>query len=141
MRVTIFGKGYVGLVTGACLADSGNHVLCVDIDAVRIARRQAGEIPIYEPGLEALVKASKEAGRLEFTTDTAAGVAHGVFQFVCVGTPPDENGSADLQHVLAVARSIGEHIKEYRVIVDKSTVPVGTADLVKAEVQRALDAR
>ncbi|HUQ53492.1 MAG TPA: UDP-glucose/GDP-mannose dehydrogenase family protein [Gammaproteobacteria bacterium] len=141
MRVTIFGTGYVGLVTGACLADSGNHVLCVDIDAAKIARLQAGEIPIYEPGLEALVKASRAAGRLEFTTDTAAGVAHGVFQFICVGTPPDESGSADLQHVLAVARSIGENIKEYRVIVDKSTVPVGTADLVKAEVQRALDAR
>jgi UDPglucose 6-dehydrogenase len=141
MRVTIFGTGYVGLVTGACLADSGNQVLCVDIDAEKIAGLKAGNISIYEPGLDALVKSGREAGRLEFTTDVAAGVAHGVFQFICVGTPPDENGSADLQHVLSVARSIGEHIKDYRVIVDKSTVPVGTADLVKDEIQRTLDKR
>jgi UDPglucose 6-dehydrogenase len=141
MRVTIFGTGYVGLVTGACLADSGNHVLCVDIDAEKIASLKAGHIPIYEPGLEGIVKSGQEAGRLEFTTDSAAGVAHGVFQFICVGTPPDENGSADLQHVLSVARSIGEHIKEYRVVVDKSTVPVGTADLVRDEIKRTLDKR
>jgi UDPglucose 6-dehydrogenase len=141
MHVTIFGTGYVGLVTGACLAETGNHVVCVDIDAAKIAALKHGRIPIYEPGLEPLVKAGQAAGRLDFTTDVAAGVAHGLFQFVCVGTPPDENGSADLQHVLKVARSIGEHLKEYRIIVNKSTVPVGTADSVKAEVQRALEHR
>ncbi|MEO8464097.1 MAG: UDP-glucose/GDP-mannose dehydrogenase family protein [Gammaproteobacteria bacterium] len=141
MRVTIFGSGYVGLVTGACLADTGNHVLCVDIDAGKVDRLNAGEIPIYEPGLEALVKRSRDAGRLQFTTDVAAGVAHGLFQFVAVGTPPDEDGSADLSHVLTVARSIGEHLDEYRIIVDKSTVPVGTADLVRAEVQATLNKR
>ena len=126
MRVTIFGTGYVGLVTGACLADAGNHVLCVDIDAVKVERLNKGEIPIYEPGLENVVRRSREAGRLSFTTDAAAGVAHGLFQFVAVGTPPDEDGSADLQHVLAVARTIGEHLEDYRIVVNKSTVPVGT---------------
>jgi len=141
MRVTIWGSGYVGLVTGACLADTGNHVVCVDIDAAKIAGLKQGKIPIYEPGLEALVRSGHESGRLEFTTDIAAGVAHGVFQFICVGTPADENGSADLQHVLGVARSIGEHLGEYRIVVDKSTVPVGTADRVKDEIQRVLDRR
>src|SRR5688572_31297895 len=141
MHVTIFGTGYVGRVTGACLADSGNQVLCVDIDANKVERLKAGEIPIYEPGLEGIVKQGRESGRLDFTTDAAAGVAHGLFQFICVGTPPDENGSADLQHVLAVARSIGEHLDEYRIVVDKSTVPVGTADAVKAEIQGTLDRR
>jgi UDPglucose 6-dehydrogenase len=131
----------VGLVTGACLADTGNHVLCVDIDADKIAGLKAGHIPIYEPGLEAVVKSGAETGRLEFTTDIAAGVRHGLFQFICVGTPPDENGSADLQHVLSVARSIGEHLSEYRVVVDKSTVPVGTADRVKAEIEGVLRRR
>jgi len=135
MHVTIFGTGYVGLVTGACLADTGNHVLCVDIDARKIEALNQGAIPIFEPGLEDVVRNSRASGRLEFTTDVAAGVQHGLFQFICVGTPPDETGSADLQHVLAVARSIGEHIREYRIVVDKSTVPVGTADLVKAEIQ------
>jgi len=141
MHVTIFGTGYVGLVTGACLADSGNNVLCVDIDANKVERLKAGEIPIYEPGLDTIVKNGRAAGRLDFTTDTAAGVAHGLFQFICVGTPPDESGSADLQHVLAVARSIGQHLTEYRIVVDKSTVPVGTADAVKGEIERALAAR
>ena len=141
MRVTIFGSGYVGLVTGACLAETGNNVLCVDIDAHRIERLNAGEIPIYEPGLENLVKRSRDAGRLRFTTDTKAGVDHGLFQFVAVGTPPDEDGSADLSHVLAVAQSIGEHLSEYRMVVDKSTVPVGTADLVRAEIQSTLRKR
>jgi UDPglucose 6-dehydrogenase len=141
MRVTIFGTGYVGLVTGACLADSGNHVVCVDIDVDKVARLQDGEIPIHEPGLEAIVKSGRSSGRLEFTTDRQAGVAHGLFQFICVGTPPDETGSADLKHVLTVARSIGEHIDEYRIVVDKSTVPVGTADAVTAEIQAALDRR
>ena len=142
MRVTIFGSGYVGLVTGACLAETGNHVLCVDIDANKIERLKNGEIPIYEPGLDRHRRErAREAGRLEFTTDIGAGVAHGLFQFIAVGTPPDEDGSADLSHVLAVARSIGEHLSDYRIIVDKSTVPVGTADLVRAEVQGVLSKR
>jgi UDPglucose 6-dehydrogenase len=141
MRVTIFGSGYVGLVTGACLAETGNHVLCVDIDAAKVDRLNAGEIPIYEPGLDTLVKRGRDVGRLQFTTDVAAGVAHGPFQFIAVGTPPGEDGSADLSHVLTVARSIGEHMNEYRIIVDKSTVPVGTADLVRAEVQSTLGKR
>jgi UDPglucose 6-dehydrogenase len=141
MKITIFGSGYVGLVTGACFAETGNDVLCVDIDARKIERLNAGDIPIYEPGLEALVKRSREAGRLNFTTDVAAGVAHGLFQFISVGTPPDEDGSADLKHVLAVARTIGENMSDYRIIVDKSTVPVGTADLVRNEVHAALEKR
>jgi UDPglucose 6-dehydrogenase len=141
MRVTIFGSGYVGLVTGACFADAGNHVLCVDVDEGKVERLKRGELPIYEPGLDSMVTRSLEAGRLEFTTDAAAGVAHGLFQFVAVGTPPDEDGSADLQHVLAVARSIGEHLNEYRIVVNKSTVPVGTADLVKSEIDAVLGRR
>ena len=141
MRVTIFGSGYVGLVTGACLAEAGNNVLCVDIDADKIERLQQGELPIYEPGLESLVKRGRQAGRLDFTTDAAAGVSHGLFQFISVGTPPEEDGSADLQHVLAVANSIGKHLNDYRIIVDKSTVPVGTADKVKTEIRRVLEQR
>jgi UDPglucose 6-dehydrogenase len=141
MRVTIFGTGYVGLVTGACLAESGNHVVCVDIDAGKIERLNHGEMPIYEPGLEALVKRSVEAGRLTFTTDVAQGVAHGLFQFVAVGTPADEDGSADVRYVLEVARSIGQHLTQYRIVINKSTVPVGTADRVKAEIQKVLDER
>jgi UDPglucose 6-dehydrogenase len=141
MRVTIFGSGYVGLVTGACLAEAGNHVLCIDIDENKIDRLNSGEIPIYEPGLEQLVRKGRKSGRLKFSTDVAAGVQHGLFQFISVGTPPDEDGSADLTHVLAVARSIGEQLEEYRIIVDKSTVPVGTADLVRAEIRNALSAR
>ena len=141
MRLTIFGSGYVGLVTGACMAEAGNHVICVDIDEDKISRLNAGESLIYEPGLDDYLRRNREAGRLEFTTDVAKGVDHGLFQFIAVGTPPDEDGSADLQHVLAVAKSIGEHMTEYRVIVDKSTVPVGTADKVNATVQAALDSR
>ena len=141
MQITVFGTGYVGLVTGACLADAGNQVLCVDIDEAKIGRLEKGEIPIYEPGLEAIVVRNRASGRLHFTTDVAAGVGHGLFQFVAVGTPEGEDGSADLQHVLAVARSIGEHMDEYRIIVDKSTVPVGTADQVTAEIRRSLDRR
>ncbi len=141
MRLTIYGSGYVGLVTGACFADAGNQVLCVDIDAEKTARLQRGEIPIYEPGLEALIHSNAQAGRLVFTTDAAAGVAHGLFQFIAVGTPPDEDGSADLRHVLAVARTIGTHMTEYRVIVDKSTVPVGTADAVRQAVAAQLQQR
>lgn len=141
MRLTIFGSGYVGLVTGACMAEMGNHVVCYDIDEAKIARLKNGDIPIYEPGLDAYIERNVEAGRLEFTTDAKKAVDHGLFQFISVGTPPDEDGSADLKHVLAVARSIGEHMDDYRIIVDKSTVPVGTADKVKAEVQKTLDAR
>lgn len=141
MRVTIFGSGYVGLVTGACLADAGNHVVSVDIDAAKVERLNRGEIPIHEPGLEAIIDKARRAGRLEYTTDAAAGVKHGLVQFIAVGTPPDEDGSADLRHVLQVARTIGEHLTEYRIVVDKSTVPVGTADRVKAEIQRVLDKR
>ena len=141
MRVTVFGTGYVGLVTGACLADAGNHVLCVDIDAQKVERLQRGEIPIVEPGLEGIVKRSQEAGRLAFTTDAVAGVAHGLFQFIVVGTPPDEDGSADLQYVLDVARTIGMHLADYRVVVNKSTVPVGTADKVKAAIRGVLEQR
>ena len=138
MRLTIFGSGYVGLVTGACMAETGNHVVCVDVDEDKIARLNDGDIPIYEPGLDAFVERNVEAGRLEFTTDIQKGVDHGLFQFIAVGTPPDEDGSADLKHVLTVARSIGEHMGEYRIVVDKSTVPVGTADRVKAEIQKVL---
>jgi len=141
MRLTIFGSGYVGLVTGACMAEMGNHVVCVDVDADKIARLNNGEVPIYEPGLDAYIERNVEAGRLEFTTDVQKGVDHGLFQFISVGTPPDEDGSADLKHVVAVAHSIGEHMNEYRIIVDKSTVPVGTADKVKAEIQAQLDMR
>jgi len=141
MKVTVFGSGYVGLVTGACLADVGNLVVCVDIDAPRIERLRGGLVPIYEPGLEAVIQRNLAAGRLEFTTDVAQGVAHGLFQFIAVGTPPNEDGSADIKHVLAAARSIAEHIAEYRIVVDKSTVPVGTADLVAAEIRAVLDRR
>ncbi len=141
MRLTIFGSGYVGLVTGACMAETGNHVVCVDIDEDRIKRLNAGEVPIYEPGLDDYLLRNRESGRLEFTTDVAKGVNHGLFQFVAVGTPPDEDGSADLNHVLAVAKSIGEHMTEYRIIVNKSTVPVGTADRVKASIQAELEKR
>ena len=138
MRVTIFGSGYVGLVTGACLADAGNNVVCVDIDAAKVARLQAGEIPIHEPGLQSVIERNVKAGRLSFSTDAAAGVAHGLFQLIAVGTPPDENGAADLRHVLAVAKTIGTHMSEYRIVIDKSTVPVGTADQVHAEISRQL---
>ena len=141
MRMTIFGSGYVGLVTGACMADVGNNVVCVDIDEDKIRRLNAGEVPIYEPGLDECIKRNVEAGRLEFTTDIAKGVEHGLFQFIAVGTPPDEDGAADLQHVVAVARSIGEHMGSYRIIVDKSTVPVGTADKVRETVRGVLNDR
>ncbi|MBK9132706.1 MAG: UDP-glucose/GDP-mannose dehydrogenase family protein [Gammaproteobacteria bacterium] len=141
MKITIFGSGYVGLVTGTCLAEVGNDVLCVDIDTRKIAKLKQGQIPIYEPGLDDLVHNNLKAGRLNFTTDVAEGVAHGLFQFIAVGTPPGEDGSADLQYVLEVARGIGRHMSEYRVIVNKSTVPVGTADKVKAAVLKEQEAR
>ena len=141
MRITIFGSGYVGLVSGACFADAGNRVLCVDIDAGKIEGLQRGEVPIHEPGLTALIERNARAGRLSFTTDAAAGIGHGELILIAVGTPPDEDGSADLRHVLAVARTIGEHLDRYRIVVDKSTVPVGTADRVRDEIAKALAAR
>jgi len=141
MKVSIVGTGYVGLVTGACLADMGNHVLCFDVDAAKVAALNAGQVPIHEPGLEPVVKRNRAAGRLSFTTDAAASVAHGVLQLIAVGTPPGQDGSADLQHVLAAARTIGEHMDDYRVIVDKSTVPVGTADKVSEVISNALNER
>jgi UDPglucose 6-dehydrogenase len=141
MNITIFGTGYVGLVTGACLADVGHEVVCVDVDAAKISGLKNGVIPIYEPGLDAMVKRNFAEGRLRFTTDAAEGVAFGELQFIAVGTPPDEDGSADLQYVLAVARTIGTHMDGYKVIVDKSTVPVGTADRVKATIAQTLAGR
>jgi len=141
MKVTIYGSGYVGLVSGACLAEAGNHVICVDIDAARVERLNRGEVPIHEPGLEALMHRNRDAGRLEFTNDTARAVEHGLFQLVCVGTPPDEDGSADLSHVLKVAQAIGAHLPRYAIVVTKSTVPVGTADQVRLQVQAGLSAR
>ena len=141
MKITIFGTGYVGLVTGACLADVGHEVLCMDVDQAKIDKLKNGHIPIYEPGLEDIVKHTVEAGRLAFTTDAQEAVRHGTLQFIAVGTPPDEDGSADLQYVTAVAKSIGQYMDDYKVIVDKSTVPVGTGDKVKAAVRARLDSR
>jgi UDPglucose 6-dehydrogenase len=141
MRVTIFGSGYVGLVTGACLAESGNDVLCVDVDDKKIEGLKKGVIPIHEPGLDTLIKNNVEAERLRFTTSAAEGVKHGVLQLIAVGTPPDEDGSADLKYVLSVARSIGEHMDEYKVVITKSTVPVGTAEKVGAAVAESLNKR
>jgi UDPglucose 6-dehydrogenase len=141
VKVTVFGSGYVGLVTGACFAEAGNHVVCVDIDAGKVARLQAGEIPIHEPGLDVLVKRNFDKGRLKFTTDAEEGIRHGLFQFIAVGTPPEEDGSADLSHVLAVAETIGRHMTEYRIVVDKSTVPVGTADKVRERIEQTLGGR
>jgi UDPglucose 6-dehydrogenase len=141
VRVTIFGSGYVGLVTGACLADAGNDVVCVDVDEAKVARINAGDIPIHEPGLNELIARNRKKGRLSFSTDAKAAVAHGLFQIIAVGTPPDEDGSADLRHVIAVARTIGEHIGEYKVVMTKSTVPVGTSDKVKATIGATLIAR
>jgi len=141
MRLTIFGSGYVGLVTGASFAEAGNHVLCVDVDERKVDMLKRGESPIFEPGLEELLKKNLAAGRLSFTTSAEEGVKHGLFQFIAVGTPPDEDGSADLRYVLSVAESIGTHLADYRIVVDKSTVPVGTADKVKARISQTLRAR
>ena len=141
MRVTIFGSGYVGLVTGACLADAGNHVVCVDVDAAKIERLNRGDVPIHEPGLDALIKRNAQAGRIEFTTDAVKGVAHGLFQLIAVGTPPGEDGSADLRSVLAVARTIATHMSRHCIVVTKSTVPVGTADKVRAQIEQTLGER
>ncbi len=141
MKISVIGTGYVGLVSGACLADAGHDVMCIDIDAKKIARLNSGEIPIYEPGLEAMVKANVQADRLRFSADPIEGAKFGLVQMIAVGTPPDEDGSADLQYVLAAARTVAEHMDGYRVIVDKSTVPVGTADKVKAVIADTLAAR
>ena len=141
MKITVSGSGYVGLVTGACLSEMGNHVVCLDVDEKKIAMLQAGGLPIHEPGLQELVARNVLAGRLEFTTDIVRAVAHGTLQFIAVGTPPGEDGSADLQYVLAAARSIGRLMTDHKVIVDKSTVPVGTADKVKAAVAEELARR
>ncbi|PPD34479.1 MAG: UDP-glucose 6-dehydrogenase [Methylomonas sp.] len=141
MKITVFGSGYVGLVTGACLADVGNQVMCMDVDQGKIDKLKQGIIPIYEPGLEDMVKDNMAAGRLHFTTDVKEAVDFGLFQFIAVGTPPDEDGSADLRYVLAVAKSLAEHMSDYKIIVDKSTVPVGTADKVKQAVLDVLAQR
>ncbi len=141
MRVCIFGTGYVGLVTGTCLAEVGHDVVCVDVDAVKVEGLNNGIVPIYEPGLTPMVKANHAAGRLRFTTDATAGIAHGDVLFIAVGTPPDEDGSADLQYVREVARTIGRHLQRPSVVVDKSTVPVGTADNVRATIAAELVAR
>ncbi len=141
MKITVFGSGYVGLVTGTCLAEVGNDVICMDIDETKIEKLKQGIIPIYEPGLEAMVKENQEAGRLRFTSDVKKAVDHGLFQFIAVGTPPDEDGSADLKYVLAVAKSIAQHMEGYRVVIDKSTVPVGTADKVKEVMSQVLKER
>jgi UDPglucose 6-dehydrogenase len=136
MNVTVIGTGYVGLVTGACLADAGNNVFCLDVDAKKIRSLNEGRVPIFEPGLEPIVRRNREAGRLKFSTDVAASVAHGELQLIAVGTPPDEDGSADMQYVLAAAEAIGRHMSSYKVVATKSTVPVGTADRVREVLQR-----
>ncbi len=141
MNVTIIGTGYVGLVTGACLADAGNSVFCLDVDEKKINFLNENKIPIFEPGLEPVVKRNREAGRLRFSTDVAASVAHGELQLIAVGTPPGEDGSADLHHVVAAARAIGRHMQGYKVVVTKSTVPVGTADKVKQAIIEELKKR
>lgn len=141
MKITVFGTGYVGLVQGAILADAGHHVVCVDIDEGKLARLRQGILPIYEPGLEPIVKETVADGRLRFTSDAAEAIAHAAVIFIAVGTPPNEDGSADLKHVLAVADTIATHMNDYKVIVDKSTVPVGTADRVRETVQTTLSHR
>ena len=141
MKVTVFGIGYVGLVQGAVLAEVGHQVMCIDVDADKVERLKLGQIPIFEPGLESLVKENHAAGRLSFTTDAAEGVKHGEVQFIAVGTPPDEDGSADLKYVLSVASTIAEHMESHQVVIDKSTVPVGTADKVKARITEVITQR
>ena len=141
MRITIFGTGYVGLVTGTCFAEMGNDVICIDIDPDKIKQLNDGQVPIYEPGLEDMVRVNKSRGHLRFTTDSEAGVEHGDVIFIAVGTPPGEDGSADLQYVLEVARTIGTHMQTHKVIVDKSTVPVGTGDSVRQRITDTLAER
>lgn len=141
MKITIIGSGYVGLVSGTCIADVGNDVLCLDSNAERIRSLDAGHVPIYEPGLEALIKKNTVANRLRFTTDIKSAVAHGVIQIIAVGTPPDGDGSADLQYVIAAARNIGKYMDSYKIVVNKSTVPVGTGDLVRNTINEELAKR
>jgi UDPglucose 6-dehydrogenase len=141
MNVTVIGTGYVGLVTGACLADAGNNVFCLDVDQEKVKTLNENRIPIFEPGLEPIVRRNREAGRLKFSTDIAASVAHGELQLIAVGTPPGEDGSADMQYVLAAARAIGRHMQTYKVVATKSTVPVGTADKVKEAINLELQRR
>ena len=141
MKLTVVGTGYVGLVTGACFAEMGNDVLCIDLDAGKIARLLQGEMPIFEPGLKEIVLRNVADGRLHFSTDVKEGVRFGTMQFIAVGTPPGGDGSADMQHVLAAARSIGEHMSDYKLVIDKSTVPVGTADAVRDAIGAALAKR
>ena len=136
MNVTVIGTGYVGLVTGACLADAGNNVFCLDVNQEKVALLNNGQIPIYEPGLEPIVKRNRDAGRLRFSADVAASVAHGELQLIAVGTPPDEDGTADMQYVLAAAEAIARHMKSYKVIATKSTVPVGTADKIREVLKK-----
>src|SRR5579862_4636890 len=141
MKITVIGAGYVGLVSGACLAEMGNHVVCLDVDPRKIDTLNQGGIPIHEPGLDKVVQRNAAAGRLRFTTDVAAAVSHGTLQFIAVGTPPDEDGSADLQYVIAAARNIGRRMTDYKLVIDKSTVPVGTADRVREAIAEELAAR
>ena len=141
MKITVIGTGYVGLVSGTCLAEVGNEVLCLDVDPAKIAILEGGDIPIFEPGLKEMVQRNVAAGRLHFTTDVKRAAQFGTIQFIAVGTPPGEDGSADMQYVTAAARNIGRHMSDYKVIVDKSTVPVGTADMVQAAVAAELKAR
>lgn len=141
MKITLFGAGYVGLVTAACFAEVGNEVVCVDVNAERIAQLNAGQCPIHEPDLPEMLLRHTQSGRLKFTTSAAAGIEHGAVIFIAVGTPQDQDGSADLRYVLAVAKSIGEHLQDYRVVITKSTVPVGTADQVKATIMQELERR
>ena len=141
MKITVIGTGYVGLVAGACFAEMGNHVVCLDVDADKIRVLNDGGMPIHEPGLAEIVQRNVAAGRLEFSTDIAFGTQHGTLLFIGVGTPPEEDGSADSKYVLAAARSIGRHMADYKVVVDKSTVPVGTADKVRAAIEEELRAR
>jgi UDPglucose 6-dehydrogenase len=141
MKITVIGTGYVGLVSGACFADVGNDVLCLDVDPAKIKILEDGGIPIYEPGLQEMVKRNVAAGRLHFTTDVERAAHFGTIQFIAVGTPPDEDGSADMKYVIAAARNIGKYMTDYKVVVDKSTVPVGTADRVKAAITEELAKR
>ena len=141
MKITVIGTGYVGLVSGACLAEMGNDVLCMDVDPRKIEMLERGEIPIWEPGLQDMVRRNVAANRMKFTLDPKRAAEHGTIQFIAVGTPPDEDGSADLQYVLAAARNVGKHMTDYKVIVDKSTVPVGTADKVREAVAEELRVR
>src|SRR5919197_5085895 len=141
MNITVIGTGYVGLVTGACLADAGTTVFCVDVDVARMALLAEGRIPIFEPDLDAIVQRTRAAGRLPFSTDIPQSVAHAELQIIAVGTPPGEDGSADLQHVVAAARAIGRHMQDWRVIATKSTVPVGTADKIRSAISEELAKR